>query len=209
MELKGLKVNFIGDSITEGVGASSYDKCYVAQFAAATGTLVRNYGISGTRIARRKEPYENPRFDQDFCGRFQQMDDDADVIVVFGGTNDYGHGDAPLGKMEDRDVWSFYGACHVLFSGLVAKYPDKLIMVMTPMHRLPKPNREVALQEYVRVLREVAEYYSLPVLDLWATSGIQPLVPEQHALYFVDQVHPNDNGHARIAYKLRRFLENL
>ena len=209
MELKGLKINIIGDSITEGVGASSYDKCYVARFAAETGAIVRNYGISGTRIARRSEPYEKPNFDRDFCGRYQDMDDDADLIVVFGGTNDYGHGDAPLGKMEDRDVWSFYGACHVLFSGLVAKYPDKPIVVLTPLHRIPKPDRPEELQRFVEVLRQVAEYYSMPVLDLWATSGMQPLVPEQHALYFADLVHPNDRGHAQIAYKLRKFLENL
>lgn len=28
MELKGLKANFLGDSITEGVGASSIDKVW-------------------------------------------------------------------------------------------------------------------------------------------------------------------------------------
>ena len=209
MELKGKKINFIGDSITEGVGASAYENCYVAQFAAATGAQVRNYGISGTRFARRKVPYENPSFDQDFCGRFDRMDDDADVIVVFGGTNDYGHGDAPLGQMTDRTVWSFYGACHVLFSGLVAKYPGKPIVVMTPMHRMTELDKTPDLREFARAEREVAEFYSLPVLDLWATSGIQPLVPEQKALYFADLVHPNDNGHAQIAYKLKRFLENM
>ena len=27
--------------------------------------------------------------------------------------------------------------------------------------------------------------------------------------YFADHVHPNDNGHAVVANKLKRFLENL
>ena len=130
-------------------------------------------------------------------------------MVVFGGTNDYGHGDAPLGNMWDRDVWSFYGACHVLFSGLIAKYPDKPIIIMTPMHRMTELDKTPNLREFVRAEREVAEFYSLPVLDLWAKLGIQPLVPEQKALYFADMVHPNDNGHEKIAYTLKRFLENL
>ena len=83
MELKNLKVNFIGDSITEGVGASSYETCYVSRFAAMTGAICRNYGISGTRIARRKVPYEIPEFDRDFNSRYHLMEEDADVIVVF------------------------------------------------------------------------------------------------------------------------------
>ena len=209
MELKGLNINFLGDSITEGVGASSEQTCYVARFAQMTGANIRNYGISGTRFARRRVPHEKPRFDLDFCGRFHEMDDDADLIVVFGGTNDYGHGDAPLGQTEDRTVWSFYGACHVLFSGLVAKYPGKPIVIMTPMHRESELDKNPGLRAFVQAEREVAEFYSLPVLDLWSTLGIQPLVPEQKALYMDDHVHPNDLGHEKIAYKLKRFLENM
>lgn len=209
MELNGLKINFLGDSITEGAGASSFETCYFSRFAAMTGAFCRNYGIGGTRFARRRVPHENPRFDLDFCGRYQEMDDDADIIVVFGGTNDYGHGDAPLGKMEDRTVWSFYGACHVLFSGLIAKYPGKTIVILTPMHRDSELDKTPGLRAFVQAEREVAEFYSLPVLDLWSTLGIQPLVPEQKALYMADHVHPNDLGHEKIAYKLKRFLENM
>lgn len=209
MELKSLKINFLGDSITQGTGASEKTLCYVNRFAAMTGAEVRNYGIGGTRIARRKVPHENPVFDQDFCGRYHLMDDDADVIVVFGGTNDYGHGDAPLGKPEDRDVWSFYGACHVLFSGLIAKYPDKTIVIMTPMHRETELEKDPGLRAFVQAEREVAEFYSIPVLDLWSNLGICAQVPEQKNLYFKDRVHPNDAGHEKIAYTLKRFLENM
>ena len=52
MDLKGKKVNILGDSITEGVGASCKETRYadvlsdLGQFA-----VIRNYGISGTRIA--------------------------------------------------------------------------------------------------------------------------------------------------------------
>ena len=55
MQLKGLKVNFLGDSITEGVGTSAPEHIYlnVLQRSCAF-SLVRNYGISGTRIARQK-----------------------------------------------------------------------------------------------------------------------------------------------------------
>lgn len=209
MELTGLKINFLGDSITEGVGAANFSNGYVGQFARLTGAQVRNYGIGGTRIARQKNPSANPRIDLDFCSRVETMDPDADLIVVFGGTNDYGHGDAPLGEMSDRTVWTFYGACHTLFTDLIEKYPDKPIVVLTPMHRVTEEERTPSLQRYVQAIREIAEFYSLPVLDLFATLGIQPRIPAQKALYFADLVHPNEAGHEKIARKLKRFLENM
>lgn len=53
-----------------------------------------------------------------FCGRLDEMDKNADAVVVFGGTNDYGHGDAPFGLFTDRTDETFYGACHTLMSEL-------------------------------------------------------------------------------------------
>ena len=209
MELKGKKINFLGDSITEGVGASEYAHCYVEQFAAATGAVCRNYGISGTRIAKRRVPYENPEFDRYYASRVPEMDPDADVVVVFGGTNDYGHGDAPLGEMSDRTVWTYYGALHVLFTALIEKYPTAQIVILTPLHREDEEKRTPILKPFVDATRQVAEYYSLPVLDLWANYGIQPRIPVMKNMYVPDGLHPNDAGHAHLANKLRAFLEHM
>ena len=209
MELKGKKINFLGDSITEGVGASEYARCYVEQFAAATGAVCRNYGISGTRIAKRRVPYEIPEFDRYYASRVPEMDPDADVVVVFGGTNDYGHGDAPLGEMSDRTVWTYYGALHVLFTALIEKYPTAQIVILTPLHREDEEKRTPILKTFVDATRQVAEYYSLPVLDLWANYGIQPRIPVMKNMYVPDGLHPNDAGHAILANKLRAFLEQL
>ena len=209
MELKGKKINFLGDSITEGVGASEYARCYVEQFAAATGAVCRNYGISGTRIAKRRVPYEIPEFDRYYASRVPEMDPDSDVVVVFGGTNDYGHGDAPLGEMSDRTVWTYYGALHVLFTALIEKYPTAQIVVLTPLHREDEEKRTPILKPFVDATRQVAEYYSLPVLDLWANYGIQPRIPVMKNMYVPDGLHPNDAGHAILANKLRAFLEQL
>ena len=209
MELKGKKINFLGDSITEGVGASEYAHCYVEQFAAATGAVCRNYGISGTRIAKRRVPYEIPEFDRYYASRVPEMDPDADVVVVFGGTNDYGHGDAPLGEMNDRTVWTYYGALHVLFTALIEKYPTAQIVILTPLHREDEEKRTPTLKPFVDATRQVAEYYSLPVLDLWANYGIQPRIPVMKNMYVPEGLHPNDAGHAFLANKLRAFLEQL
>ncbi len=101
MELKGLKIVFLGDSITQGVGADKTENRYTDVFQRLSGATVSNHGISGTRIARQTTPY-NEMFDKnDFVKRVDELDPDADIVVVFGGTNDFGHGDAPIGTFDD------------------------------------------------------------------------------------------------------------
>lgn len=223
MKLDGLTINFLGDSITEGVGASAPENNYVAVFGRITGAKVQNYGISATRFALQTGTPIRPKDDfvdvNSFCERFSAMDDNADAVVVFGGTNDFGHGDAPMGTFADRTPDTFYGACHTLFRGLVQKYLGKTIVIMTPLHRCgeqfsnPTGNKAVSvgttLLDYVTAIRQVAEYYSLPVLDLYAVSGMQPDIPEIKETYMKDGLHPTDAGHEVIARKLKAFFETL
>ncbi len=216
MELKGTKINFLGDSITEGAGTSSHDKMFTMLIEREYGAICQNYGIGGTRIARQKTPTEE-KWDRDFISRVPEMDNDADIVVVFGGTNDFGHGDAPLGTMNDRTPYTFYGALHCLYTALTEKYPDVPVVILTPLHRLnedsPKGDNKPApvgtLKEYVNIIREVAEYYSLPVLDLFKESGLQPKIPVIQQKYIPDGLHPNDDGNAILAHKIARFLETL
>lgn len=212
MQIKNKKINFLGDSITEGVGVSAPEFKYVEVFARKfEPLLVRNYGISGTRFAKQKNPtVSNPRFDLDFCSRVCEMDTDADIVVVFGGTNDYGHGDAPMGSFEDRTADTFYGACHTLMSSLIERFPESEIIFMTPLHRAheDRANRP-SLCEFVRVIREVAEFYSLPVLDLYSMAGIQPKLEIHKEKYAPDGLHPNNAGAEKIADRLGAFLLSL
>lgn len=216
MELnRTLKINFLGDSITEGHGVAP-EESYVGLIAAKTGAVCRNYGISGTRIAKQHIQSADPSWDMDFCSRVEQMDADADVIIVFGGTNDYGHGDAVMGTMTDRTPETFFGALHTLYTSLLNKYPNSVIIVVTPLHRqnegvgininglhiLPYP-----LKHYVLAIREVAEYYSLPILDLYANSGLQPNVEIINQRFFLDGLHPNPSGHQVLALQILAFLQ--
>ena len=178
--------------------------------------VARNYGIGGTRIADQKNRSKYSESNRSFCERFSSMEDDAQLVVVFGGTNDFGHGDAPIGCMSDRNPSTFYGACHFLMEGLIKKYPYSTIVIMTPIHRCSEDAtvneqglRSVPLKEYVRIIKEVAEYYALPLLDLWSVSGIQPKVETNKKLYCPDGLHPNDKGHELIAQRLEGFLKTL
>ena len=215
MELKGKTVYFVGDSITQGSGASVRENSYVNVFAKNTGAKVVNYGVCGTRIAKHKDP--DNCFAEYFRLRAEKIGDDADIIVVFGGTNDYGHGTALLGTMEDRTVDTFYGALHDLFYLLVSEHPQAQIVVLTPLHRLNEQkfagegsqNDKADLRVYVDVIREVAQYYSLPILDLFKVSGMQPAIPQIQQAFMTDGLHPNDAGHARLAKQLENFIKQL
>ncbi|MBE6618817.1 MAG: SGNH/GDSL hydrolase family protein [Ruminococcaceae bacterium] len=217
MDIKGKKINFLGDSITEGAKVEDKSNIYHARLAKEYGITARNYGIGGTRISRQSTPSQYPVHDRDFIQRVDEMDSDADIIVVFGGTNDFGHGDATLGQMTDRTPYTFYGACHTLCEKLIEKYPEALIVFMTPLHRCNEDNprgdgympERGVLKEYVEIIKEVTEYYSIPTLDLWSCSSIQPKNPIIKEKYCPDGLHPNDAGHAIIASRLAGFLASL
>ena len=220
MEIQGKKVIFLGDSITEGVGVSDPQNKYTEVFAKATGAIVCNYGVSGTRIAKQKSVFfkEYPAGERDFLLRTDEdiKEDSADLIVVFGGTNDFGHGDAPMGAIEDRDPYTFYGAMHLLINKLAEKLPEARIVFMTPLHRdnedAPYNSHGVRVQplkDYVNAMREVCEFYSIPVLDLYRDSGLQPAIEIYKKLYMPDGLHPSDKGALRIASMLAEFVKTL
>ena len=215
MELKGKVLNFLGDSITEGVGVSDNSKRYFELIKMKYELREANgYGISGTRLAKQRIPSDEASFDKYSASRIDEMKD-ADAVVVFGGTNDFGHGDAPIGTFSDRTPDTFYGACHDLYIKLIEKYPGKPIVIMTPLHRTEedevrvKHGVSVTLKTYIDIIREVAEYYSLPVCDMYKKSGLQPRVDIIKERYIPDGLHPNDAGHEIIAERLGAFLENL
>lgn len=212
MNLQGLKINFLGDSITEGHGCSDEALRFADRIAAEYGAITRCYGIGGTRLARQKAPSGNPRHDLDFPSRVAEMDPDADVVVVFGGTNDFGHGDAPFGTPADRTADTFCGALHELYTSLLTKYPRAQFVIITPLHRSTEnePNMHgKVLKNYVDEIRAAAAYYSLPVLDLYAGYGVQPAVPVMKETYMPDGLHPNDAGHVILTNKIAKFIESL
>lgn len=217
MKLTGKTILFLGDSITHGAGVTSSDNIFFRIVGRETGAECFEYGVSGSRIAPQPDGNENPKR-LPFGVRAKEMQPQADVIVVMGGTNDYVHGAAPLGKMDDRTNETFYGALHRLILQLMEQYPEAQLVFMTPPHRLNDRTvglnqfglrRCADLETYVNVIQEVTAYYGIPVLDLFRTSGMQPDVPLLRERYMPDGTHPNDAGHRRIADRLIGFLSIL
>ena len=225
MNIQGFKVNFLGDSITEGVGVADRENCrYDRRLVAMCGlSAANNYGIGGTRLAHQSRPSEKPRHDLCFCGRVYNMDTTADMVVVYGGINDYLHGDAPFGQIGDTTPATFCGGVYFLMNYLRTNYPDKPIIFMTPARCYQQGVRDdlfpssrstkkpdcKPLLAYVEVIMETAKQFDIPVLDLYHKLGIDPHDPVHYDTYTADGLHFNDAGHAILAQRLHDFIVSL
>ncbi len=220
MILKDKIVSFLGDSITEGHGVADIDNNrYDNILKRRLGIKeVFNYGIGGTRLAHQSIPSEKPRYDLCFCGRAYLINPNSDIIIVFGGTNDYGHGDAPFGMMEDNTPITFCGAVEFLMTFLKSEYPKAQIIFMTPIKRegdeLPS-NREIKkadakpLKAYVEVIKEKAKNHNIPVLDLYNEFKVNPNNEDDKIKYVPDGLHPNDEGQKLLADCIMKCLEKI
>lgn len=222
MKLNGKKVIFLGDSITEGIGVSDLSCRYdnVLKREKKLGE-VYNYGVGGTRLAHQFVPSEKPAHDLCFCGRAYRMNTEADIVIVYGGVNDYLHGDAPFGKIGDTRPDTFCGAVYFLMSLLMELYSKSEIVFLTParclygqsdtvpsVHPLKKPDAKPLL-EYVRAIEETAKLFDIPTLNLYEKLGIDPNREDDREKYTTDGLHFNNEGQKIIAGLLGDFLENL
>lgn len=201
-KFEGFKANFLGDSITAPAGA------YHAKLAVSLKlALVRNYGISGTSIAER--PNEPGYQTNAMVQRYSAMDNDADLVCVVGGMNDT---NTPPGTMASRDPTTLYGALHVMWAGLIAKYPTKMLAHFTPIPRATPetvfPNGLTWLQTSA-IHEEVCAYYGVPCCNMTKRSQLRAWDPANAAAYFGSGVHPNDAGYVVMAREMQAFLESL
>lgn len=215
----GKTVACLGDSITFGMrsGQTSQtakeDNPWVSQLKNYSGfTNIRNYGISGSTVSNVSG--KNPMF-----SRYTTMDNNADIVIVMGGTNDIA-GNVPLGDFDPTgatvDTNNFYGALNVLYKGLKEKYPNKPIVVMTPLNavnsNLPggvSTGLNLTMEDYRVAIRNVAKLYGFYIIELQDLVGFNALVDEDKPKYITDGVHPNQAGHDIMAKVISKFINQL
>lgn len=184
----GKKMNALGDSIVKGSNGN---------FIKVIGGIlnlaeVRNYGIGGSRIASSDIDSDLPPA----VLRYTEMDDDADIILVHGGTNDY-TGQIPLGDTNSTDVTTWNGALNVLMDGLREKYPTALIIFSNILDRIQDNNPSrypIVLQTYRDALEAACRRNHIVFYN-----GYEELGFDFHKGYYdhyltVDGLHPNQTG---------------
>lgn len=209
-----MTINFLGDSITVGAWATEQKYNYVSQVGAMLKCKVNSYGVCGTRIAKQKTPSIDPSFDLDFITRAREMDKSADMVFVFGGTNDYGHGDSELGKVDDSSEYTFCGAVRTLADYLISVYGKDDMCFILPLHRYDEDNpygefgkqlrSRPSLKKYVEAEINVLKSMGVVYLDF---RNLFP-VPDTDSPseYFQDGLHPTNAGHKLIAEKICEYV---
>lgn len=231
----GKKYVALGDSITYGFIPRNYTgypgqlKSYATLTASTLGMSFVNAGISGNTVALKAGG------DTPMCERYTELDNDADLITVMGGTNDIRQG-IPLGTMSDRTEDTFYGALHILLGGLYQKYfinqgtttgKNKHIVVLTPPKLLRTSGGTAGgtgtlydLEPWCNAIKEVANYYSLPVLDMYNLSNMNPHLNQTvhgtetgytgyYNPYMTDGTHPTQEGAYIMSKVLEGYLETI
>lgn len=207
----GKKAVFLGDSLTYGYGLSDRTKTYCYTIKEELGLReIKIYGISGSTIANEQNS---------MAERYAEMDDDADLVCVFGGTNDYGMHPTSIGEKTDTNNTTFYGGLNMLMAGLMAKYPSATIVFFTPLHRqfsktnmsddYTKNSEGYILNDYRDAIIDRCMYYSVPYIDIYTISGLNPNIAENKAAYFLDIAHLNVAGHKRLGLKVSYAIKAL
>lgn len=201
MKWQGKSWATLGDSITAANG-------YQPLVDAALGfSAVHNYGRSGCPMTAGGETDEGATVTVG-CG----INRVPDCVTIFAGTNDY-RLNKPLGDRERRDRQTFIGAYVTLIEHLLRENPAARLNLWTPLQRdkdgydTERPNEAGhRLVDYVDAVRELGQCYALPVLDLYAESGLNKLTLPT---FTEDGLHPNSSGHERIASMAAAFLEKI
>ena len=200
---QGKKWNAMGDSIT--ADAYSYWRKISQNLGFATA---RNYGIGGTSLAYRTGDGTPLYVDNYMAKRYTAMDDDADLVTVAGGTNDFKQ--VPLGTYGDTTDSTVYGALHVLLTGLVDKYPTATIAFILPFSRYDSltavsPLDGTRFMDLHDAIIKMCRKFSIPYFDsnklplrlydldqrnLWTNVSIATGLP--------DGLHPNQLCHETI-----------
>ena len=154
-------VNF-GDSI------SAYAWCWPTYVTKHFGFSHRNFAVAGSTV----QAALDVAVPSDYS--------DADYIIMTHGTNDFALG-APLGTIDDapNKAGSFYARYKWVLEQIMTNAVYARIVLVTPLYRtrpanstqLPTNAHGKTIGDYAQAVREIAEKYHLPCLDLYAKSG--------------------------------------
>lgn len=129
------------------------------------------------------------------------------MVYIAAGTNDF-RLDVPLGTIgpitqTTHSRSTFYGAYRTTIDYLLAQNPGVQIVLATPLQRNNSGYTTTStntaghmLRDYRAAVFALADMYSLPVVDMYALSGISEKTLSR---FTTDGLHPNEAGYVQMA----------
>ena len=174
----GKKIAILGDSISCGA--------YPGILKELSEAELQNLAVSGSLLAG------------GMTGKVSQVAEDADVVIVFGGTNDYWHKRTHIGAADSTDTNTFIGALRYIHTWLRTERPvAQLLFVFPPDQTYQgKPSSTDfgygTLDDFRAAFLNYCESEGIHYLDLGETEF-------DSAQHSGDGVHPTAAGHRIIA----------
>ena len=129
-----IRVTCVGDSITDGVGASSGDNTYPAQLQKLLGEsyIVLNKGVSGTTVTRSDgRAYTK-------TGRYKEsLESNPDIVIILLGTNDI----SAKGIQTDEGKKTFKDNYTLLIKDYANWGINPKIMLVSPLSSVDGKNK--------------------------------------------------------------------
>lgn len=205
----GKKMNVIGDSIVEGKAGN---------WVTIIGNILhlstaRNYGIGGCRLSYYGDG-GSVTADDSVVARYANMDDDADIVIVHAGTNDWAS-QVTLGNADSQSNLEFNGALNIIMDGLRAKYPTALVIFSAILDRVDYDSpthggasMPILTSAYSEAIKERCKEHKFVFFDGYTYCGLDFAYDYSHGNFVTnDGLHPNVGGAKIIGRKLAGFIK--
>lgn len=207
-----MKLITLGDSITRGTHIDDNGHWAVAEPNYSQGLQsllgfdeLLCLGVNGVSVSA-TSPVNSGDALCLLCAQAQN----ADILIIAGGTNDYGTSVEIGDKTDERDV-SFYGGLDILYRKARENNPNAQIYVVLPIRRRNEntPNEKgYVLDDYRAAIAYKAAQYAYPTID-GRNLAIDPENEEQRLAYIRDGLHPSTRGHKLYAQFLYKEIVRL
>ncbi len=183
------KVACVGDSIT--MGSTYPDKL---QVMLGSYYSVKNFGLSSSTVSMEsKLPYMSQ-------APFQRAKDfQPDIVLILLGTNDAN----PEVTYNETTFEDDYATLVTSFMQLDSK--PQVVVVNSPpifVSETSPYNNTYLTKNLIPQMNDIADRYNLPTVDLYGVFG-------DHPEYFMDGIHPTDQGTNLIAQTLCQTVTDI
>ena len=181
----GKTISIVGDSISTGG--------YTSTLGNMTGATIDNNAISGTTLTGA------------FVSQLAEIDENSDLIIIFGGTNDYWHKATNIGTLDDTGTNTYLGTLKYILNYLQENHADAEYLFVFPFDQTFQGNSsdtdfgKGSLNDFKTAFMSFCEAYNVHYLDLSTTSF-------DCSVHTSDGVHPTSTGHGIIATAIYNYI---